>query len=130
MFLTNSLMNDLLKIDSVYGSDYTKNAKSTCYSSKSDTEYTLTLSVPGFKKSEIVLNTTATTHTHSALHVSTNITEDRLNECVYLYNFKTKFHIPRGYNAEDIKANMQDGILTISIPKSNVVDLSRTITID
>ena len=130
MFLTNSLMSDLLNIDNNYGSSYTKNNQVSCYSSKTDTEYTLALAVPGFKKSDIVLNATAVTHTHSTLHVSTNLTDDRLNECAYLHNFKTKFHIPRGYNADDIKATMQDGILTISIPKSNVLDLNRTITID
>lgn len=130
MFFTNSLMSDLLNIDNNYGSSYTKNNQVSCYSSKTDTEYTLTLAVPGFKKSDIILNTTAVTHTHSTLHVSTNLTDKRLNECAYLYNFKTKFHIPRGYNADDIKASMQDGILTISIPKSNVLDLNRTITID
>lgn len=128
MFLTNSLLNDFLNTDTLYNTR--KNSNITCYSDKTDTSYTLTLAVPGFQKTDISLETTTTTHTHTTLHLESNITEERLAESPFLFNFKTKFHIPRGYNTEEIIANLENGILTIDIPKSNVVDLSRTITID
>lgn len=128
MFLTSNLLNDFLNTDYIHNTR--RNSNISCYTDKSDNSYTLTLAVPGFQKTDIVLNTIATSNTHTTLHLETNITEERLLNSPYLFNFKTKFHIPRGYNTDEITANLESGILTIDIPKSNVVDLSRTITID
>ena len=130
MFLTNSVWNDILNLEN-YNSVLTRGNKSvTYYTDSSETNQTISLAVPGFSKSDIVMDTSPRTHTHSTLNVATNISEERLNDNPFLFNFKTKFAISRDYNLEAIKASMQDGILTITIPKGEVVDLSRTIHID
>ena len=114
-----------------YNSVLTRGNKSvTYYTDSSETNQTISLAVPGFSKSDIVMNTSARTHTHSTLNVTTNISEERLNDNPFLFNFRTKFAISRDYNLEAIKASMQDGILTITIPKGKVIDLSKTIHID
>ena len=130
MFFTDSVWNDIFNLEN-YNSALTRGNKTvTYYTDSSETDQTISLAVPGFSKSDIVMNTSARTHTHSTLNVSTNISEERLNDNPFLFNFRTKFAISRDYNLEAIKASMQDGILTITIPKGEVVDLSRTITID
>jgi len=130
MFLTNSVWNDILNLEN-YNSVLTRGNKSvTYYTDSSETNQTISLAVPGFNKSDIVMNTSARTHTHSTLNVTTNISEERLNDNPFLFNFRTKFAISKGYNLEAIKASMQDGILTITIPKGEVIDLSKTIHID
>lgn len=130
MFFTDSVWNDIFNLEN-YNSALTRGNKTvTYYTDSSATDQTISLAVPGFSKSDIVMNTSARTHTHSTLNVSTNISEERLAENPFLFNFKTKFAISRDYNLEAIKASMQDGILTITIPKGEVVDLSRTIHID
>ena len=130
MFLTNSVWNDILNLEN-YNSVLTRGNKSvTYYTDSSETNQTISLAVPGFSKSDIVMNTSARTHTHSALNVTTNISEERLNDNPFLFNFRTKFAISKDYNLEAIKASMQDGILTITIPKGEVIDLSKTIHID
>ena len=130
MFFTDSVWNDIFNLEN-YNTALTRGNKTvTYYTDSSATDQTISLAVPGFSKSDIVMNTSARTHTHSTLNVSTNINEERLNDNPFLFNFRTKFAISRDYNLEAIKASMQDGILTITIPKGEVVDLSRTITID
>lgn len=130
MFFTDSVWNDIFNLDN-YNSTLTRGNKTVrYYTDSSETDQTISLAVPGFSKSDIVMNTSARTHTHSTLNVSTNISEERLNDNPFLFNFRTKFAIANGYNLEAIKASMQDGILTIKIPKGEVVDLSRTIQID
>lgn len=131
MFFTNSLVNDLLNIENNYSSPLSRGVKSvTYYTDSSESEQTITLAVPGFQKSDIKMNTSTSSRSHSVLNISSSISEDRIAENPFLFNFKTKFHIARGYNADSIKANMQDGILTITVPKCEVVDLNRTIQID
>lgn len=130
MFFTDSVWNDIFNLEN-YNSALTRGNKTVSYyTDSSETDQTISLAVPGFSKSDIVMNTSARTHTHSTLNVSTNISEERLNDNPFLFNFRTKFAISRDYNLDAIKASMQDGILTITIPKGEVVDLSRTIHID
>ena len=130
MFFTDSVWNDIFNLEN-YNSALTRGNKTvTYYTDSSETDQTISLAVPGFSKSDIVMNTSARTHTHSTLNVSTNISEERLNDNPFLFNFRTKFAISRDYNLEAVKASMHDGILTITIPKGEVVDLSRTIHID
>lgn len=131
MFLTANLLNDLLDIDNSYRSSSTRSsAKANYYINATDTTQTITIALPGFQKSDIFMNTTNRTNRHSTLNVSAEISEDRLNSNPFLFNFKQKFAISSDYSLEGVKANMTDGILTITIPKSEVVDLSRTIQID
>ena len=130
MFLTDSIWNDILNLEN-YNSALTRRNKTVTYhTDSSERSQTISLAVPGFNKSDIIMDTTPRTHTHSTLNVSTNINEERLNDNPFLFNFRTKFAISREYDLEGVKANMQDGILTIVIPKAKVVDLSRKIQID
>ena len=131
MFLTTNFLNDLLDINDAYNTTQTKTtSKVNYYVSTTDTTQTITIALPGFQKSDIFMNTTNRTDRHSTLNVSAEISEDRLNSNSFLFNFKTKFAISNSFNLEEIKANMSDGILTITIPKNKIVDLSRTIQID
>lgn len=131
MFLTTNFLNDLLDINDAYNTTQTKTtSKVNYYVSTTDTTQTITIALPGFQKSDIFMNTTNRTDRHSTLNVSAEISEDRLNSNPFLFNFKTKFAISNSFNLEEIKANMSDGILTITIPKNKIVDLSRTIQID
>ena len=131
MFFTNSLVNDLFNIENNYNSSLSRGSKNvTYYTSSTEKEQIITLAVPGFQKSDIHMNTSTTSRSSSVLNISSNISDERISENPFLFNFKTKFHIAKASNPDAIKANMQDGILTITIPKCEVVDLSRTIQID
>lgn len=130
MRLTDNVWNDLFNLEN-YNSVLTRGSKNiTYYTDSSDTEQTITLAVPGFQKSDVIMNTSTRSHTHTTLNIYTDISEERLSSNPFLFNFKTKFAISRDYSPEDIKASLTDGILTITIPKCERVDLSRAIQID
>ena len=131
MFLTNSLMNDILNATNHYNPYLDRNKKNVSYYFKStDTAQTISLVVPGFQKSDIIINTSPSTCGCNALNISSNIDEQRLNDNHLLFDFNTTFRVSKEYDTDGIKANMQDGILTITLPKKEVVDVNRTIQID
>lgn len=130
MRLTDSVWNELLNLENQNIASIREN-KNIRYSFRStDSTQTISLAVPGFKKSEIVMKTSPSSYGCNALNIFSNIDEQSLNDRPLLFNFNTKFRISKEYDTDGIKANMQDGILTITLPRREVVDVSRTIQID
>ena len=131
MFLTNSLMSDILNTTNHYNPYLDRKKKNVRYYFKStDTTQTISLVVPGFQKSDITINTSPSTYGCNALNISSDIDEQRLDNNPLLFNFNTTFRVSKEYDTDGIKANMQDGILKITLPKKEVVDVNKTIQID
>ena len=130
MRLTDSVLNDLFNYQK-HNSSFTRESKNIRYSfSSTDSTQIISLAVPGFQKSEIFMNTSPSSYSCNTLNISSNIDDQRLDSNPLLFNFNTKFRISKEYDTDGIKANMQDGILTITLPKREVVDVRRTIQID
>ena len=126
MFLT-----DILNTANHYNPYLDRKEKNVRYYFEStDTTQTISLVVPGFQKSDITINTSPSTYGCNALNISSNIDKQRLDNNPLLFNFNTKFRVSKEYDTDGISANMQDGILTIILPRKEVVDVSRTIQID
>ena len=100
------------------------------YFKSTDDTQTISLVVPGFQKSDITINTSPSNYGCNTLNISSNIDKQRLDNNPLLFNFNTKFRVSKEYDTDGISANMQDGILTIILPRKEVVDVSRTIQID
>lgn len=131
MFLTNSLMNDILNTTNHYNPYLNRNKKNVrYYFNSTDTTQTISLVVPGFQKSDIIINTSPSTYGCNALNISSDIDEQRLDDNPFLFDFNTTFRVSKEYDTDGIKANMQDGILKITLPKKEVVDVNKTIQID
>ena len=130
MFFTDRLMNDLLDTTNSYNSILDRKDKNIrYYFDSSDTTQQILLAVPGFQKSEIVVNTSPASYGCNILNISSNIDDHRIDSNPLLFNFSTKFRISKEYDTDGIKANIQDGILTITIPKSETVNVSKSIQI-
>ncbi len=79
--------------------------------------YILSLAVPGLKKADITLNLES-----DMLTISHNSGQQDDNTCYscreFNYNnFERSFRIPETVNAEKIKANYEEGILNVRLPK-------------
>ena len=130
MRLTDRVLNDLFNLEN-HNLSSTRESKNIRYTlSSTDSTQMISLAVPGFQKSEIVMNTSPSSYGCNALNISSTISEQRLDSNPLLFNFNTRFRISKEYDTDGIKANMQDGILTITLLKREVVDVSRTIKID
>ena len=81
-------------------------------SSKDDNNYYIEMSLPGFTKKDLKIN-----YENNLLSVSSDI-EDK-----WKFKFNKTFKISQSINAEKIKADLNDGILKITIPKDEKTKL-------
>ncbi len=82
-------------------------------------EYIITAEVPGFKKDDINIEIRNDVMTISSEHKEEK--EEKKEGYIYKERshraFSRSFRIPEGVTAEEVSAKLEDGILTIHIPK-------------
>ncbi len=85
-----------------------------------DSEFRIDVVAPGFDKSDLKLNVQDDVLTISAEKKTEDLTEnERFTRREFaVHSFERAFHLPEAVNAEGIKAGFANGILTVSIPKT------------
>jgi len=98
---------------------------------ENDHSYILEFAVPGMKKSDFKVNLEA-----NVLTVSGETEENKENEVLnysrkefVVASFSRQFTVPKNVNADDIKADYKNGILTVKLPKKEVVKVTKEIKI-
>jgi HSP20 family protein len=99
-----------------------------------DNEYALTMNVPGFKKEDVNIDIK-----DNILKISSQTDiekEDKDEDGKYVVrerrssSFSRQFKPPDNVDKENIKAKMEDGVLTLTMPKTDKVEQKNTITIE
>lgn len=83
-------------------------------------EFRVDVVAPGFDKGDLKLNVQDDVLTISAEKKTEGLAEnERYTRREFAFNaFERSFHLPESVNAEGIKAGFANGILTVSIPKT------------
>lgn len=99
---------------------------------ETETEYIIDMDVPGFKKEDISIETKDgfLVVKSSSKKEETSEKENYLLKERKSISFTRSFKLPNNVNISDINAKMEDGILNIVLPKSEVVENSSKITIN
>ncbi|GJJ11892.1 hypothetical protein Clacol_006130 [Clathrus columnatus] len=103
------------------------------HDSKDKNELTATFELPGMKKEDVsieldVQHNRLTVSEHSSLSTDLDKEGYQVRERRY-GNFSRTIPISAGLKGEDIKANMDYGVLTIRFPKTNAEQAPKKITI-
>ena len=93
-----------------------------------ENEYTITVEAPGYSKEDLTLEVK-----DNVLRISSEHKEEKEEETKggYLYKERTErsfsraLRIPENVKAEDINATLENGILTLTIPKRDPVEPRR-----
>lgn len=98
---------------------------------ETDTDFNLEVSAPGYKKDNFDINVENNTLTisNSIEDEKSEDTENYTRREFYKSSFSRSFTLPKNANSDDIKATYEDGILKLSIPKSEPVKKSKQIKI-
>ena len=98
---------------------------------ENDNTYILEFAVPGMKKSDFKVNLE-----NNVLTVSAEIEENKENEALNysrkeftVSSFSRTFTVPKTVNADDVKADYKNGILTVKLPKKEEVKITKEIKI-
>ena len=98
--------------------------------SENENEYTLDIEMPGVKKDEININ-----FEDNSLIIE--IKQEKNNESIdsYIRKERTALNIRRSYYLENIdensiKAKLNDGILKVIVPKKELIENKKTISIE
>ncbi len=83
---------------------------------ETDDEYLVSVDLPGFKKDEIKVECTENRLTISAERSESE--ERRRRSRRYYGSFYHSFTLPRGTDVDQIRADYEDGVLTVRIPRS------------
>lgn len=99
--------------------------------SESNDKFMLTAELPGVKKENVKINLN---HNTLTIEGEKKTSEEKKNESSYFNErfygkFKRSFTLSADIDADKIKADFQDGILTVSLPKSERIK-PRQITIN
>jgi len=84
---------------------------------ENDNEFIIEMELAGVKKEDVNIETEDEVLTIETERKKDDDKKYKRNE-IYSGKYKRSFILPDTVNAEEIKASMADGILTISIPKS------------
>ena len=112
--------------------DFSKNVPSVNVIENGDS-YRIELAAPGFKKDDFNVSVDDNLLTISGEVKSSEENKDeKFTRREFNYSsFKRSFNLPETVNNESIKANYEDGILSISLPKlEEVKAISKTIEIE
>lgn len=91
---------------------------------EADNEYTITVDAPGYTKEEINIEVKDDILTISSEHKD----EKEENKEGYIYkerserSFSRSIRIPKNVNAEEVNATLDNGLLTLTIPKKEPVE--------
>ena len=84
---------------------------------ENDDEFIIEMELAGVKKEDINVDTENGTLTIETERKKDETKKYRRNE-IYVGKYKRSFILPDNVSAEEIKASMGDGILTVTIPKA------------
>lgn len=91
--------------------------------SESDADFLIEVALPGLEKGDFDVNVEADVLTISAERKAENNEEGEENGRKYtrrefnFTSFKRSFYLPENVNSDDISANYNNGILSLSLPK-------------
>lgn len=94
--------------------------------SEDEKQYLIEISLAGFKKDEINIEYDSYELKVSAEREQSETIEKKYswNEFAYKTKFERTFQLSENIEVSDIKADFQDGILSVSIPKKEIKELS------
>ena len=97
---------------------------------ETDTEYQMSVDLPGLKKEDVKIEINARSLTLSGVrHFENKEQSEGYNRREKFYGeFRRSFTLPENINTEDIKAQMENGVLELRLPKHEVAR-SKTVTI-
>ena len=109
----------LFDVDSLFGADKPASLPRTPALDvvESDQAYTVTLDLPGVAKESVKLQVQDNVLTLEA-RPSHRIQGQALHQEFSLVNFERQIPIPETYNAEQIKAELTQGVLRLHLPKA------------
>lgn len=80
-----------------------------------DSSYHLRVELPGFRKDQINVEVEHDLLNLTGSQESSDVNETRQS----VRRFRRSFHLPEGIDTAKIKARLEDGILSVTLPKSN-----------
>ena len=99
---------------------------------ETDTEYKLTAEMPGIKKEDIQIDMKNGILSIAAEHRGESEQKDEQGRYIRRERHATSYHrafrLGEEYKPEDIGAKYEDGILTLTIPKKNVIEQKKDTT--
>jgi HSP20 family protein len=89
--------------------------------------YLFKADVPGFREQDIDINVTSNRLTISGKREAEQVSETDTYYCSERSagTFTRSFTLPEGINADQIRADLKDGILTVNVPKTATVQPKR-----
>ena len=125
----NSLIDDLL--DDALAASKERTYRPLADILENDGSFHINLVLPGVEKKDVELNVN-----ENVLTVKTTDKENKSDDSVKYHlreisdrRFERSFRLPENVKEDKIKANLENGILNIEIPKDKEKPLKRTITI-
>ncbi len=125
-FKNNSLLDDFSNIFN--GNMFSNNMRTDI--SENENEYTLDIEMPGVKKDEININ-----FEDNSLIIEIKQEKNNESNDSYIRKERTALNIRRSYYLENIdensiKAKLNDGILKVIVPKKELIENKKTISIE
>jgi HSP20 family protein len=106
------------------------NSKYNVYTKKNEVGIFIDVLLPGFSKSDIVLNTDGETFTIECKNSNAfNDREYSTQQFSSINNFKRTWNVPKNFDVENMSASYDSGILTLYLPEFKRASSSRTIKI-
>lgn len=121
--LENDMFNDNF-FNFFNGKNVTKALFNYVSSNETDNEYKYVLPVPGLNKNDIKIQLFKN---NRYLGISYNENDKK---AYYMKSFDEKISLSDNADIDNIKAEVKDGVLTITIPKLNVITDSNPVTIN
>lgn len=114
-----SLMNEILKPDWFGGLENDKNNVPAVNIKENEKDFELELAVPGRKKEDFQIEINENVLTISSVSkIEENIEKDNYTRREFVYSsFKRAFTLPETVDEDNIKANYDNGILKLALPK-------------
>lgn len=95
------------------------------YVATDDTEHRISIALPGVPKEAVNVNIG-----DGALTVGYEATSDDYNSAIFSTSFRKSWTLPEGVDVEGVTATSENGILTISVPRTETkASKGRTITV-
>lgn len=125
-FKNNSLLDDFSNIFN--GNMFSNNMRTDI--SENENEYTLDIEMPGVKKDEININ-----FEDNSLIIEIKQEKNNESNDSYIRKERSALNIRRSYYLENIdensiKAKLNDGILKVIVPKKELIENKKTISIE
>ena len=114
-----SLMNEIFKPDWFGGLENDKNNVPAVNIKENEKDFELELAVPGRKKEDFQIEINENVLTISSVSkIEENIEKDNYTRREFVYSsFKRAFTLPETVDEDNIKANYDNGILKLALPK-------------